>query len=51
MEPLELLVVDCPESFIGIVMESLGSRRGEMVKMVNHNSGRVRMEFRFPRAA
>jgi GTP-binding protein len=48
MEPLELLVVDCPESFIGIVIESLGSRRGEMVKMVNHHSGRVRLEFRIP---
>jgi len=44
-EPLELLIVDCPENFIGIVMESLGSRRGEMKKMVNHHSGRVRMEF------
>jgi GTP-binding protein len=48
LEPLELLVVDCPENFIGIVMETLGSRRGEMAKMVNHNSGRVRMEFRIP---
>jgi GTP-binding protein len=48
LEPLELLVVDCPESFIGIVMESLGSRRGEMKKMVNHHSGRVRMEFSIP---
>ncbi|MBI3668374.1 MAG: translational GTPase TypA [Acidobacteria bacterium] len=48
LEPLELLVVDCPEAFIGIVIESLGSRRGEMVKMVNHGSGRVRMEFRIP---
>jgi GTP-binding protein len=48
MEPLELLVVDCPESFIGIVIESLGSRRGEMVKIVNHHSGRVRLEFRIP---
>src|SRR5208283_43176 len=48
VEPLELLVVDCPESFIGIVIESLGSRRGEMVKMVNHHSGRVRIEFRVP---
>jgi len=43
-----LLVIDCPETFIGIVMELLGTRRGEMVKMVNHNSGRVRMEFRIP---
>ncbi len=48
MEPLELLVIDCPENFIGIVMESLGSRRGEMKKMVNHHSGRVRMEFSIP---
>ena len=48
IEPLELLVVDCPENFIGIVMELLGSRRGEMKKMVNHHSGRVRMEFSIP---
>jgi GTP-binding protein len=48
MEPLEMLVIDCPENFIGIVMESLGSRRGEMKKMVNHHSGRVRMEFSIP---
>src|SRR5215471_18698022 len=48
LEPLETLVIDCPENFIGIVMESLGSRRGEMKKMVNHHSGRVRMEFSIP---
>ncbi len=48
LEPLEVLIVDCPESFIGIVMETLGQRRGEMAKMVNHHSGRVRMEFRIP---
>jgi GTP-binding protein len=48
LEPLELLVVDCPESFVGIVIETLGSRRGEMTQMVNHGSGRVRMEFRIP---
>jgi GTP-binding protein len=48
LEPLELLVIDCPETFIGIVIETLGSRRGEMAKMVNHHSGRVRMEFRIP---
>jgi len=48
LEPEELLVVDCPDSFIGILMEGLGARRGEMVKMVNHGSGRVRMEFRIP---
>jgi GTP-binding protein len=48
LEPLEQLVVDCPESFVGVVMESLGRRRGEMIKMVNHGSGWVRMEFSIP---
>jgi len=48
VEPLESLIVDCPESFIGIVMETLGTRRGELAKMVNHHSGRVRMDFRIP---
>jgi GTP-binding protein len=48
LEPLEMLVVDCPEIYIGIVMEALGARRGELAQMVNHGSGRVRMEFRIP---
>ena len=48
VEPLEMLVVDCPETYIGIIMESLGTRRGELAQMVNHGSGRVRMEFRIP---
>ncbi|MGB7667673.1 MAG: translational GTPase TypA, partial [Candidatus Acidiferrales bacterium] len=48
LEPLELLVVDCPEGFVGVVMETLGSRRAELAKMVNHGSGRVRMEFKIP---
>src|SRR5207247_3613343 len=47
-EPLELLVIDCPESFLGVVIEKLGQRKGKMVKMVNHGSGRVRMEFHVP---
>ena len=51
VEPLELLIVDCPETYIGIVMESLGTRRGEMAQMVNHGSGRVRMEFSIPSRA
>jgi GTP-binding protein len=48
LEPVERLVVDIPESFIGIILETLGSRRGEMLKMNNHNSGRVRMDFKIP---
>ena len=45
---MELLVVDCPEAYIGVVMEKLGERRGKMTKMVNHGSGRVRLEFHVP---
>jgi GTP-binding protein len=45
---MEALVVDCPEEFIGVVTQKVGSRRGRMTKMVNHGTGRVRMEFRLP---
>ncbi len=48
LEPLELLIVDCPEGFVGVVTEKVGGRRGRMMKMVNHGTGRVRMEFRIP---
>ena len=47
-EPLELLVIDCPEKYTGVVIEKLGSRKGHMTKMVNHGSGRVRIEFHVP---
>ncbi len=47
-EPLERLVIDCPEEFIGTVIEKLGRRKGKMEKMVNHGSGRVRLEFLVP---
>jgi GTP-binding protein len=47
-EPMEVLVVDCPEDFIGVVTQKIGVRRGRMTKMVNHGSGRVRLEFRLP---
>jgi GTP-binding protein len=47
-EPMELLIIDCPEDFIGVVTQKMGGRRGRMMKMINHGSGRVRMEFRLP---
>jgi len=47
-EPMEILVVDCPEDFIGVVTQKVGMRRGRMTKMVNHGTGRVRLEFRLP---
>jgi GTP-binding protein len=47
-EPLELAVVDIPEVHVGVVSEKLSSRRGRMTKMINHGSGRVRLEFEIP---
>ena len=47
-EPIELLVIDTPETFVGVVMDKLGARRAKMTKMVNHGSGRVRLEFHIP---
>jgi GTP-binding protein len=47
-EPMEQLVIDCPEEFIGVLTQKLGARRGRMTKMVNHGTGRVRVEFRLP---
>src|SRR5947199_3476682 len=48
MEPLEQLTIDIPENFIGVVIEKLGPRKGEMTKMHIHGYGRVRLEFRVP---
>lgn len=47
-EPMELVVVDCPEEFVGVVAQHLGSRRGKMLKMNNPGHGRVRLEFQVP---
>ena len=49
MEPVEDLVIDVPEEFQGVVIAQAGTRRGVPIsKMVNHGSGRVRLEFRIP---
>ena len=48
MEPVEYLTVDVPEEFVGVVMEQLGTRKGEVANMHNHGYGRVRIEFRVP---
>ena len=47
-EPVEELVIDVTEDFQGVVIAGLGTRRAAMTKMVNHGSGRVRLEFRIP---
>ncbi len=47
-EPMELLVIDVPEDYVGIVAQQVGMRRGKMQKMHNNGYGRVRLEFRIP---
>jgi GTP-binding protein len=47
-EPIEAVVVDCPDEFIGVITEALGRRKGQMTKMINHGTGRVRLEFETP---
>ena len=48
LEPLEQVVIDVPEEFIGVVTEALGRRKGQMTKMINNGSGRVRLEYEIP---
>ena len=48
VEPVESLMIDVPEIHQGVVIAQVGSRRGTMTRMVNHGSGRVRLEFEIP---
>lgn len=48
LEPIEHLFIDCDEAYLGIVTEKLSLRKGKMVNMVNHGTGRVRVEFSIP---
>ena len=47
-EPYERTLIDVPDEFMGVVIEKMGGRKGQMTKMVNHGSGRVRLEFELP---
>jgi GTP-binding protein len=47
-EPMEHLVIDVPEEFLGVVTQQVGIRKGKMQKMSNNGHGRVRLEFRIP---
>jgi GTP-binding protein len=47
-EPLELFSVDLPEAYMGVILEKMALRKGKMAKMVNHGSGRVRLDFQVP---
>ncbi len=48
MEPIEYLMIDVPEEFMGTVMEKLGQRKSDMVNMTSANQGYMRLEFRIP---
>jgi GTP-binding protein len=48
LEPYEELMIDVPESFLGNVIEKLGSRRAEMLEMKNPGQGLVRLRYRIP---
>lgn len=47
-EPMEYLVVEVPEAYVGTVMNKLGARKGELVNMYPDNQGSTRLEFRIP---
>jgi len=47
-EPMELLFIDVPEEFVGVVAQQVGGRKGKMLKMQNNSRGRVRLDFRIP---
>ncbi len=47
-EPFEDVLIDVPEVFMGVVVQKLGLRKGNMMRMVNHGKGRVRLEFEMP---
>jgi len=48
MEPIELLMVDIPEDKMGVVMEIVGSRKGEMINMTSLGPDQLRLEFKVP---
>lgn len=48
MEPIEYLMIDVPEEYMGVVMEKLGTRKSEMVNMTSANQGYMRLEFKIP---
>jgi GTP-binding protein len=47
-EPMELLIIDVPEEYVGAVTQHVGQNKGKMMNMNNHGHGRVRLEFRIP---
>ncbi|MDI3481886.1 MAG: GTP-binding protein [Tepidanaerobacteraceae bacterium] len=48
MEPMESVVIDIPEGYMGIVMDKMGARRGMLTNMENMGNGTLRLEFEIP---
>ncbi len=47
-EPMEHVTIEVPEEYMGIVIETLGQRKGEMVNMITNSNGSVKLEFKIP---
>ena len=48
LEPIELLIIEVPEEYVGNVMQKIGSRRGELENMGTREGGSTHLEFRIP---
>jgi len=48
LEPIEEVWIDCEEAYLGIVAEKLSKRKGKMINLVNHGTGRIRVQFNIP---
>jgi GTP-binding protein len=48
LEPIEQLLIDCDEGDVGVITQKLAQRKGRLTNMINHGSGRVRLEFSIP---
>ena len=48
LEPIELLIVEVPEEYVGAVMQKIGARRGELENMGTRDGGATHLEFRIP---
>ncbi|MGO8862421.1 MAG: translational GTPase TypA [Acidimicrobiales bacterium] len=48
LEPVELVSIDVPDDYLGVVTQLLALRKGAMIEMVNHGTGWVRLDYRVP---
>ena len=48
LEPMELLMIEVPDNYVGAVMEKIGSRKAELLNMGSRESGTTHMEFKIP---